>query len=122
MNEELCVSYLDENDFKRKKQSLRKYCPQAFKFLVFDLRSRLENTTQGKHKIKLPTSEEFKFVHGQIELIYSIRNNTIIFEDIKPSDFLLKGYVRELDTYNGIFIKDKTDIFKINLLRKMKRD
>lgn len=112
--------YLDENDFNKKKRSLRKYCPIAYKELLFKTRHEIVNTTDGIYAKALKTSREFKFIYGQIELVYSVKNGIVTILDIQPSQFLIDGYTSELKTYKGIFYRDKRDMFKIDLLMSMK--
>lgn len=117
-----CVMFMDENDFIKKVRSLKKYCPKAYKFLMFEfMKQDIYNCKSGAKLIKeLPTSEEFKSIYGTIKLIYSKYNNKIVLEDIEPSKFLIDGYRRDLDTYKGIPIRDKKDIFKVNLFFELK--
>lgn len=112
--------YLDENDFNKKKRSLRKYCPIAYKELLFRTRHEIVNMTDGTYKRALKISEEFKFIYGQIKLVYSVKKGIVTILDIQPSQFLIDGYTSELKTYKGIFYRDKRDMFKIDLLMSMK--
>lgn len=115
------VMYLDENDFIRKFRSLKKYCPKTHKYLMFEILNKQQfDFNEGIHKIDLPTSNEFKDIYGQIELIYSTVNNTVILENLEPSNFFLAGYRKDLDTYKGMPYRDSRDKFKINLVMKMK--
>ena len=41
-------------------------------------------------------------------------------EDIEPSQFLLDGYVYELDTYRGMPYRNQRDKFKIELMIRRK--
>lgn len=112
--------YLDENDFNKKKRSLKKYCPIAYKELLFRTRCEIVNTKDGTYTRALKTSSEFKFIYGQIELVYSVKNGIVTILDIQPSQFLIDGYTSELKTYKGIFYRDKRDMFKIDLFMSMK--
>lgn len=109
--------YLNENDFIKKLRSLKTYCPQAYKSFIFKVsRERFFETKDGTYSKDIPTSKEFKFIYGQIRLIYSIKNKTIIIEDLEPSQFLLDGYMTKLETYRSMFYRDKKDKFKIDLM------
>lgn len=109
--------YLDENDFIRKARSLRKYCPKAYKELVFGTRNKnLNLLPNGRYTQNLYTSDEFKTVYGQIKLAYSVENGNVTIEDIEPSQFLLDGYVFELDIYKGMPFRNDRDKFKIDLM------
>lgn len=115
------VTYIDENDFNKKFRSLRKYCPKAHKYLIFEILNKHKfDFNDGVHELELPTSKEFKSVYGQIELIYSTADSTIILEDIKPSNFLLAGHKKDLDVYKGMPYRNSKDKFKINLIMTMK--
>lgn len=113
--------FIDENDFNKKYHSLKKYCPKAHKYLMFDILSKYNfNEQEGKHIEKLPTSKEFKAVYGQIKLVYTRKNDVVTIENIEPAKFLIDGYRSELDSYKGLPYRDKKDKFKIDLIAKMK--
>lgn len=115
--------YLDENDFIKKMRSLKTYCPMAYKDLIFNTNKKeLRNFPDGKHFLNLYTYEEFKFVYGQIQLVFSVKNGCVIIEDIKPQQFLMDGYYNLLDIYKGVPYRNNRDKFKIDLFRRMKGD
>lgn len=43
-------------------------------------------------------------------------------ESIEPSQFFLDGYMSSLDTYKGIYYRNKKDKFKIDLVMQMKKE
>lgn len=114
--------YTDENDFNKKIRSLKIYCPMAYKQLIFNVKKELKpNIPDGVYRKELRASKEFKFVYGKIEIVYSVKNGTIIMENIEPSQFLLDGYMSSLDTYKGICYRDNKDKFKIDLIMEIKK-
>ena len=112
------VLYLDENDYIKKTRSLKKYCIRSYKDLIFNILPNLKDI-DGHYEKKVYTPKEFKLVYGQIKLIYSVRNNTAILENIEPSQFLLDGYFTELHTYKNMFYRNKQDRFKIDMVLKL---
>jgi hypothetical protein len=114
-------TYENELDFIKKLRSLKTYCPRAYKDLLFNVElNNLHNLENGRHIRNLYTSKEFKFVYGQIQLIFSVNNGDIVIEDISPQQFLLDGYFNLLDIYKGIPYRNDKDKFKINLFSSMK--
>ena len=117
------MKFRDENDFIKKSRSLKKYCPRAYKDLVFNLdREELSTLPNGVYSKELYTSKEFELVYGKIKLVYSVVNRLVIMEDIEPSQFLLDGYVYELDTYRGMQYRNKRDKFKIDLMIRRRNE
>ena len=117
------MKFRDENDFIKKSRSLKKYCPRAYKDLVFNLdREELSTLPNGVYSKELYTSKEFELVYGKIKLVYSVVNRLVIMEDIEPSQFLLDGYVYELDTYRGMPYRNKRDKFKSDLMIRRRNE
>ena len=113
---------LSENGILNKKlKSLKKYCPQTYKYLIFTFRKECHNQNDGIYEIDLPTTREFKFVYGPIKLIYKIRNKKIILIDLEPSDFFIDGYNYDLEVYKSIYYRNSKDKFKIALFMNRKR-
>lgn len=123
MNSNKCsFTYKNKNDFQRKLKSLKIYCPVAYKELIFNIgKSDLNLLANGTYSIKLHTSNDFKFVYGQIQFIFSVFNDNIIVEDILPQQFFLDGYYRLLNIYKGVPYRNEKDKFKIDLMLKMLR-
>lgn len=122
-NNSIKVLYLDENDFKKKLRSLKTYCPIAYKQFIFNVKKELLiDIADGTYFKNLKTSKEFKFIYGQIKLIYTVKNGIIIMESLEPSQFFLDGYMSSLDTYKGIYYRNKQDKFKIDLVMQMKKE
>lgn len=129
--------YLDENDFRKKERSIRKYNMLAFKRLNFEYYPELrkgvflgEKVNEDKkmntisYELKLPTDEMFTKVHGEIRLHYTVYpdKKIILLTNITPEGILDEGHRAELSTYKGVMISKKDperDMFKINLLNML---
>lgn len=137
MKNSYIFEYLDENDFRKKERSVRKYNMLAYKKLTFSYYPELrkgnflgkEVTKNDKDKtisyeLKLPTDELFCKVHGEITLHYTVylEKNIILLTNITPEGILDEGHRAELSTYKGVMISKSNpekDMFKINLLNKL---
>jgi len=115
------LNYIDDNYFQKKVRSLKKYCPKAYKYLIFEFKNEVLKQTNGKYEVDLPTSPEFKFVYGQIKLIYEIRDENLLYIDLIPSDFFIDGYITDLNVYKSIYYRNEKDKFKIDLMFEMKK-
>ena len=131
--------YLDENDFRKKERSVRKYNMLAYKKLTFnfypDLRtgnflgeeiSRNDKDKTISYELKLPTDELFAKVHGVIRLHYTAytEKGIILLTNITPEGILDEGHRAELSTYKGVMISKQNpekDMFKINLLNMLEK-
>ncbi len=134
------VEYLNENEFRKKERSLKKYNMLAYKKLIFDCVPKLRNGEfQGvlvsknskeninKYEYKLPTDRTFSRVHGDIILHYTVYENQklIMLDTITPEEILSEGHQKELETYKGVMISKShadRDKFKINLLNSMNKN
>ena len=129
--------YQNENDFRKKERSVRKYAMLTYKKLTFDYYPRLRNgESLGKmvseqdnmqsYELVLPTDDMFVKVHGEIVLHYSVYNdkNIILLTNITPEGILEEGHRAELTAYKGVMISKKNpekDMFKINLLNMLQK-
>ncbi|MGI6329774.1 MAG: hypothetical protein ACOXZR_02820 [Bacilli bacterium] len=131
--------YLNENEFKKLEKSVKKYNMGAYKKLIFEFYPSLKNgkflgklvSTNSKEQIdtyelKLPTTDMFSKVHGDMILHYSVYKNKgiILLNTITPEDILAEGHKSELNTYKGVMVSKtntEKDMFKINLLRMLER-
>lgn len=113
------IVFENENDIIKKIRSLKKYCIKAYKELIFYVFNNIQ-IQDGYYEKELTTYQEFKKVHGQIKVIYEVRDKKITIKDITPSKFLIDGYMKELETYKGMYYNDEKDKFKINLVMKLK--
>ena len=139
MKSNFIFEYLDENDFRKKERSVRKYNMLAYKKLTFNYYPELrKGTFLGKevkrddknntvsYELLLPTDELFKKVHGPIILHYTVYKdkNIILLTNITPEGILDEGHRAELSTYKGVMISKtnpEKDMFKINLLNMLQK-
>ena len=138
MNNSYLIEYLNENEFRKKERSIKKYNMLAYKKLIFEFYPNMrdgnfigvivshndkEDTT--KYNLKLPTDQMFNKVHGDIVLHYTAyhKQRIIMLEDITtPDNILTEGHQKELTTYKGVMVSKthaEKDIFKINLLNML---
>lgn len=129
--------YLDENDFRKKERSVRKYNMLAYKKLVFEYYPEIRNgkflgeqvdVNNGddsiSYELELPTDSLFKKVHGVIRLHYTVftKKGIILLTNITPEDIFEEGHRTELSTYKGVMVSKsdpKRDMFKIDLLNML---
>ena len=129
--------YLDENDFRKKERSVRKYNMLAYKKLTFTyypelrkgnfLGEEISKDNNGKtitYELKLPTDDMFAKVHGEIRLHYTVYTDkgVILLTNITPEGILDEGHRAELSTYKGVMVSKtdpERDMFKINLLNML---
>lgn len=129
--------YLDENDFRKKERSVRKYNMLAYKKLTFTyypelrkgnfLGEEISKDNKGKtitYELKLPTDDMFAKVHGEIRLHYTVYTDkgVILLTNITPEGILDEGHRTELSTYKGVMVSKtdpERDMFKINLLNML---
>ena len=131
--------YLDENDFRKKERSVRKYNMLAYKKLTFSYYPELRNgnflgekvkedpkNNTVNYELKLPTDELFVKVHGEIRVHYTVYldKHIILLTNITPEGILDEGHRAELKAYKGVMISKQNperDMFKINLLNMIKK-
>ena len=139
MKQGFIFEYLNENDFRKKERSVRKYNMLAYKKLTFDFYPSLragkfigelvsvnkkENTKT--YDLKLPTDSLFAKVHGEIRLHYTVYEdkNIVLLTNITPEGILEEGHRAELNTYKGVMISKtnpEKDMFKVNLLNMLQK-
>ena len=138
MKDSYVFEYLDENDFRVKERSVRKYNMLAYKKMTFDYYPKLKTgeflgdiVKENKdgsvmYELPLPTDTMFAKVHGVITLHYTIYpdKKVVLLTNITPEEILEEGHRTELGAYKGVMVsktnKDK-DMFKINLLNMMNK-
>ena len=124
--------YLNENDYKTKERTLRKYNMLGYKKLTFDYYDALRNGNllgevvedtkeSTSYELKIPSDKKFEKVHGEVKLHYTAYKNKpiILLTNITPEDILAEAHSTELNTYKGVIISKSNpekDIFKLNLL------
>ena len=119
MNNNYIFEYLDENDFRKKERSVRKYNMLAYKKLTFTYYPQIrkgtflgkqvkvdENSKTISYELQLPTDQLFKKVHGPIVLHYTVytEKKIILLTNITPEGILDEGHRAELSTYKGVMI------------------
>lgn len=137
MKEAFTFEYANEIEYRKLEKSLKKYNMLAYKKLLFDYYNDLKNgkflgeklmhditINASTYELKLPSSEVFIKVHGEVKLNYTVYHDqsVVLLNVITPTDILLEGHNSELKTYKGILISNQNaqkDIFKINLLNIM---
>ena len=139
MKNSYIFEYLDENDFRKKERSVRKYNMLAYKKLTFEYYPTIrkgtflgekvgedkKNKTES-YELKLPTDALFAKVHGEMRLHYTVYldKNVILLTNITPEGILDEGHRAELSTYKGVMISKSNpekDMFKINLLNMLQK-
>mgnify|MGYP006939891862 CR=1 FL=1 len=132
--------YIDENEFRKKERSVRKYNMLAYKKLTFEyypkiregefigklVSNSLDNNTK-EYELTLPTDSLFAKVHGELTLHYTVYNDSkvVLLTNITPDSILEEGHRSELGTYKGVMISKtnaEKDMFKVNLLNAIKND
>lgn len=139
MNGNYVFEYLNENEFRKREKSVKKYNMLAYKKLIFEYYPDLldgkflgklvsTNSKEGtkNYELKLPTDDMFAKIHGDMMLHYSVYEDkhVILLNSITPEDILSEGHRTELTTYKGVMISKtnaEKDIFKINLLKMLER-
>ncbi len=139
MNKGYIFEYCNENEFKKRERSVKKYNMLAYKKLLFEYYEDLKDgkflgklvstnakESTKKYELKIPTDDMFSKVHGDMVLHYTVYEDkkVIFLETITPEDILLEGHKSELSTYKGVMISkanSQKDMFKINLLNMLER-
>lgn len=118
------ITYLDENDFIKKEKGLKRYFKKSYTYFIFEIKDKLKRSKlhNGIYEVSIPVDDLFVKVYGELKVKYSVFRNTLIFEDILPSDILLECYSKNLPVYNGMPYRDKKDLFKIKLHSKIKKE
>ncbi len=130
--------YVNENEFRKKERSVRKYNMLAYKKLTFEyypsirdgnfigkLVSKDKPNNTETYELKLPTDSLFAKVHGELTLHYMVYLNerVVLLTNITPDSILEEGHRSELGTYKGVMISQtnrEKDMFKVNLLNAIK--
>ena len=138
MKDNYVFEYLNENDFRVKERSVRKYNMLAYKKMMFEYYPKMKTgdflgaaVSENKdgsimYELPLPTDDMFSKVHGVITLHYTVYldKKVILLTNITPEGILEEGHRTELGAYKGVMVskanKDK-DMFKINLLNTMNK-
>ena len=139
MKKSYIFEYINENEFKVKERTIRKYNMLAYKELLFNYYPKLKNgnflgtiieTNEDEntlsYELKIPTDKLFEKVHGEMRLHYTVYQDKgiILLTNITPDSILDEGYRIELNTYKGVMISKsnpKKDMFKIELLNMLEK-
>lgn len=115
------ITYVDENDFKKKQRALRRYFMKTYKYFIFKFIPTLkkEGKADGKYEVELPTDKLFKKVYGPIKVLFSVKKDVTILEDIIPDEFLIKCFEKDLPIYKGIPYCTKKDLQKIKIAERL---
>lgn len=131
------IEFFNENDFRKKERSVKKYNMLAYKKMIFEyypafregnllgelISVNKKNNTED-YELKLPTDIMFSKVHGDMKLYYTVykNENIIMLNTIIPEDILNEGHQSELTTYKGVMVSKtnaEKDMFKINLINML---
>ncbi len=139
MKQSYIFEYLNENDFRKKERTVRKYNMLAYKKLTFEYYPEIRNgnflgelvsvnkkAKTKDYELKLPTDALFIKVHGEIKLHYTVYEdkNIVLLTNITPEGILDEGHRAELSTYKGVMISKSNpekDMFKVNLLNMLQK-
>lgn len=131
------IDYFNENNFRQKESTLKKYNMIAYKKLVYeyfpqmregnflgDMKIFNEDLNSKTFELMLPTDAMFVKVHGPMILHYTVylSQNIIMLKTITPEDILNEGHKTELSAYKGVMVSRNNaskDLFKIQLLNSL---
>ena len=118
------IKFLDYNEFNKKMRALKRYSTNAYKYWLFEALPILkqDNKKDGVYELELPVNEIFKKVYGDVKVLFSVKNDVVILEDVVPSDMLMTMFREDLPTYKGIPYRDSKDKFKIDLVKEIKNE
>ncbi|MBQ6628540.1 MAG: hypothetical protein IJI98_11055 [Methanosphaera sp.] len=114
------ITYLDENEFKKRERAIKKYLMGAYKYWIFEVIPKLqkENKIDGKYELELPVDKLFKKVYGEVKVLFTVKNDVVILENIEPTEMLLDMHKRDLPSYKGVPYRNEKDKFKIELMKE----
>lgn len=117
------ITFLNENDFNKKMRAIKKYSMNAYKYWLFNALPILkkENKIDGVYELELPVNDLFRKVYGSVKVLFSVKNDIVILEDITPNEILMAMFMKELPTYKGIPYRDAKDKFKIDLVKEIEK-
>lgn len=114
------ITYLNENEFKKRERAIKKYLMGAYKYWIFEVIPKLqkENKIDGKYELELPVDKLFKKVYGKVKVLFTVKDDVVILENIEPSEMLLDMHKRDLPSYKGVPYRNEKDKFKIELMKE----
>lgn len=115
------LTYLDENEYRKKERVLKRYFMKTYKYLAFKFYPTLKKKGKkdGIYKVELPTFKIFEKVYGPIEIQFSVKKDVAIIEDILPDKILMDCYMKDLPTYKGVPYRNKKDLTKIKIAEEL---
>ena len=114
------IVILDEIGYTKKLRGLKQYFKKSYKHLIFEVMPVLKemNKKDGSYSLDIPTDYFFEKCYGKLQLLFSVKNDVVIIEDLVPSDILLQCHMKLLPLYNGTPYYQDKDKFKLILLEK----
>ena len=114
------VVILDENLFTKKVRGLKQYFIKSYKHLTFDIMPNLIEIGKkdGVYSVDIPIDWYFEKCYGKLQLLFSVKNDVVIIEDLIPSEILLQCHMKSLPIYHGTPYYSEKDLFKLRLLEK----
>ena len=114
------VVILDEVSYNKKLRGLRQYFMKSYKYLTFNILPSLSDPGKkdGVYSVDIPTDYFFEKCYGKLQLLFSVKNDVVIIEDLVPSDILLQCHMKLLPLYHGTPFYQEKDLFKLKLLEK----
>lgn len=75
----------------------------------------------ANYELELPTDKLFKKVYGPITLHYTVYKNKhiVLLTNLTPSEILIEGHKKELNTYKGTIVANDKDLFKAKIFSMM---
>ena len=118
------ITFIDENLYRKKEAALKQYFRKAYKYLIFEVASKLkqEGKVDGSYEIELPTEEIFEKVYGKMKLLFQVKNDVAIIEDITPDKYLSDCFKGQLPIYHGIPYTSEKEKSKLKLVEKLMED
>lgn len=119
------IYYEDTFELTHELRSLRKYNMLGYKHIIFKDKIRnLEFTAVGPdlYVADLPTDRIFEQVYGKYQVFILLsKENSAKVVAVEPREFLIDGYRKSLETYQGTPYRNAKDLFKIKLVLAKER-
>lgn len=114
------VVILDEITYKKKLRGLRQYFMKSYKYLTFEIMPNLIEIGKkdGIYSVDIPTDYFFEKCYGKLQLLFSVKNDVVIIEDLVPHDILMQCHMKLLPLYHGTPYYQEKDLFKLKVLEK----
>lgn len=114
------VVILDEITYKKKLRGLRQYFMKSYKYLTFEIMPNLIEIGKkdGIYSVDIPTDYFFEKCYGKLQLLFSVKNDVVIIEDLVPHDILMQCHMKLLPLYHGTPYYQEKDLVKLKVLEK----